>query len=240
MTSYHSTTIQNENRRRNPSLSGLPVFVATLGMTLLFAAESFGQNSSLLSQRDPRQGLVLERASWTYQKIAEPRPLTLNDQVTVFVDSKSVFINDGQMDRKKNGYGSLTLPNWILFKGLSVIPDPQSAGDPKIRGEVDNKLRSQANLETRESMQFKIACRVVDIRPNGILVIEGNNSIKNNDEVSDYSLSGEIRAEDVKQDNTVLSASIVNLRINKREAGHVRDGYRRGWLLKWADKYQPF
>ena len=121
-----------------------------------------------------------------------------------------------------------------------MIPDPQSAGDPKIRGEVDNKLRSQANLETRESMKFKIACKVVDIRPNGILVIEGTNSIQNNDEVSDYSLTGEIRAEDVKPDNTVLSASIANLRINKREEGHVRDGYRRGWMLKWLDKYQPF
>jgi flagellar L-ring protein FlgH len=211
-----------------------------IGAFLITPVASYGQNSSLLNQVDSRQGLSLERSSWTYQKIAEPRPVALNDQVTVWVDSTSVVINDGQMDRKKNGYGSLTLPNWILFKGFAMVPDPQTAGTPKVRGEVDNKLRSQANLETRESMKFKIACKVVDIRPNGILVIEGTNHVQNNDEISDYSLTGEIRAEDIKPDNTVLSASIANLRIHKREQGHVYDGYRRGWLLKWLDKYQPF
>ncbi|MCC6123431.1 MAG: flagellar basal body L-ring protein FlgH [Pirellulales bacterium] len=216
------------------------IIIAAIGLTLAFAGESFGQNSSLLGPENQRQGLTLERSSWTYQKVLEARPIGLNDQVTVLVNNKSVFINDGQMDRKKNGYGSLKLSDWILLKGFSVIPDPQSAGDPKIRGEVDNKLRSQANLETREQLEFKISCKVVDIRPNGILVIEGTNFVENNDEVSNYSLSGEIRAEDIKPDNTVLSSSIASLRIKKYEEGHVRDGYRRGWMLKWLDKYQPF
>jgi flagellar L-ring protein precursor FlgH len=218
----------------------LPILVVAIVSSLVFAGESFGQNSSLIGQNDQRPGLTLQQASWTYQKITEQRPIGLNDQVTVLVNNKSVFINDGQMDRKKNGYGSLTLSNWVLFKGLSVIPDPQSAGDPKIRGEVDNKLRSQANLETREQLEFKITCKVVDVRPNGILVIEGTNSVKNNDEISNYSLTGEIRADDIKPDNTVLSSSIAALRISKYEEGHVRDGYRRGWMLKWLDKYQPF
>jgi flagellar L-ring protein FlgH len=216
------------------------IILAAIGLTLATAGECFGQNSSLLGQETQRQGLMLERSSWTYQKVLESRPIGLNDQVTVLVNNKSVFINDGQMDRKKNGYGSLKLSDWILLKGFSVIPDPQSAGEPKIRGEVDNKLRSQANLETREQLEFKITCKVVDIRPNGILVLEGTNSVENNDEISNYSLSGEIRAEDIKPDNTVLSSSVAHLRIKKYEEGHVRDGYRRGWMLKWLDKYQPF
>jgi flagellar L-ring protein precursor FlgH len=213
---------------------------ATIGLFLVFAGECFGQNSSLMNQVDSRQVPTLERSSWTYQRLPEIKPIGLNSQVTVLVNNKSVFINDGKMDRKKNGYGSLTLPSWVLFKGLSVIPDPQSAGDPKIRGEVDNKLRSEANLQSREQLEFKITCKVVDIRPNGILVIEGTNAVQNNDEVSNYSLTGEIRSEDIKPDNTVLSSSIASLRIKKYEEGHVRDGYRRGWMLRWLDKYQPF
>ena len=104
---------------------------------MLFAAESFGQNSSLLGQRDQRQGLTLERASWTYQKVAEQRPIGLNDQVTVWVDSKSVVINDGQMDRKKNGYGSLTLAELDFVQGF--LGDSRSA----IGGRSENPRRSR-------------------------------------------------------------------------------------------------
>jgi flagellar L-ring protein FlgH len=219
------------------------IVLAALAM-LAISATVRGQDSSLFRHRETKQesqqGMTLERVSWTYQKVPEQRPVGLNDQVVVWVDASSVVISEGQMDRKKNGYGSLTLKDWILFKGLSVIPDPQSAGDPKIRGEVDNKLTSKADLETRDSMKFKMACKVVDIRPNGILVIEGFTSIKNNEEAWEYSLTGEIRADDVRPDNVVLSQSVANMRINKRESGHVRDGYRRGWALQWLDKYQPF
>ena len=56
----------------------------------------------------------------------------------------------------------------------------------------------------------------------------------------DYSLSGEIRSEDVKPNNMVLSENVASMRINKREQGHVRDSYRRGWMLEWLDKWQPF
>ena len=89
-------------------------------------------------------------------------------------------------------------------------------------------------------MEFKIACTVVDIRPNGVLVIEGRRSIRNNEEVWDLSLTGSVRPEDVLTNNTVLSENIADLRIYKREAGSVRDSYRRGWLMHWLDTYQLF
>ena len=71
-------------------------------------------------------------------------------------------------------------------------------------------------------------------------VIEGRTTIKNNEDTWEYSLGGEIRAEDVLPNNTVLSQNVSNMRLVKREEGHVRDGYRRGWFLQWLDKYQPF
>ncbi|MBN2580177.1 MAG: flagellar basal body L-ring protein FlgH [Pirellulales bacterium] len=184
--------------------------------------------------------MTLENYSWTYLKPVEPQPIRLHSLVTVMVNEMSVFISEGQMDRKKKAHGDLKLPDWILLKGFSVIPDPQSKGEPHVRGEVDNKMRSQANLETRDELKFKMACEVVDIRPNGVMVLEGRRTIMNNDEVWEYTLTGEIESRDILPDNTVRSENISNLRLFKREKGHVRDGYRRGWMLQWLDRYQPF
>jgi flagellar L-ring protein FlgH len=225
----------------------LPICVRNLRSAIIifvffifFPSGLNAQDSSLFGQQDPRVGMTLDKFSWTYQRPVEPHPIRLHDIITVQVDEKSVVNSQGIMDRKKKGYGDLKLPNWILLKGLSVIPDPQTAGAPHVRGEVDNKLQSQAVFSARDWMKLQIACNVVDIRPNGNLVLEGRRTIKNNEDTWEYSLSGEIRAEDVLPNNTVLSQNVSNMRMVKREEGHVRDGYRRGWFLQWLDKYQPF
>jgi flagellar L-ring protein precursor FlgH len=210
-------------------------------VALLAGPEMAGaQDSSLFRLSAGNRAPTLERYSWTYQKPVEPTPIGLHDLVTVVINEQSVVISEGQMDRKKKAHQDLILKNWVLLRGLKFIPDPQSAGEPHVRGEVDNKMRSEAQLETRDSMKFRIACTVVDVRPNGNLVIEGRRTIRNNDEVWEYSVTGEIRAKDILPNNTILSENVADLRIHKREMGHVRDGYRRGWMMKWLDQIQPF
>ena len=118
------------------------------------------------------------------------------------------------------------------------MPDPQSKGDQTIAHQADGKYRAEATLETTETMRLRLTCRVVDLRPNGNLVIEGRRVVQNNDESWEVALTGVIRPEDILPNNTVLSESIAELRLSKRETGIVRDGYRRGWFLQWRDRYK--
>jgi flagellar L-ring protein precursor FlgH len=188
-----------------------------------------------------RNAMTLTDVSWTYQKADENRAVKLHDLVTVLVDDKSIMSSDHELDRKKTGYGDLQLPNWILLKGFrKVVDDPQSGGAPHIRGQIDNKIQAHGTLTTTDAVKFHIACEVVDIRPNGNLVLEGHRSIKTNEEVWEFSLSGEVRADALLPNNTVLSDNIAALRIDKEQGGQVRDSYRQGWALKWLDKWQPF
>ena len=211
-----------------------------LPLALVLIRPALGQSSSLYGPSQQRSPMNLQEQSWIYQSAEEPRTMKINDLVTVIVSEKSSMTSDGQMDRKKQGYGDLALPNWIKFYGTHLGADPESHGEPHVRGEVDNKLQSHADLATKDAISFKIACRVVDIRPNGDLVIEGNRTIKNNEEEWDYSLRGEIRTDSLLPNNTILSENVAEMNIVKREKGHVRDGYRRGWLLEWLDQWQPF
>jgi len=217
--------------------------LAAMAALALFAATAetaSAQSASMFGDPQKRQPLTMGEQSWMYEQPVEPKRLGLHDIVTIIVDEKAAVISEGEMDRKKKAHGDLVLKDWVLLKGLSLIPDPQSLGDPRVTGKLDNKMRSEAGLETRESMKFRIACTVVDVRPNGNLVIEGHDEIRYNRETWNYSLNGEIRPEDVLPNNTVLSENVTHKRIHKRESGHVRDGYRRGWLLRWLDTWQLF
>jgi len=215
-------------------------WLVALLISTLVATDASAQNSSLVGGGAQRRPLTLAEHSWTYRLLPEPDPIQKNDLVTVLVDYRTQVVSEGEIDRKKKANGSLTLQDWILLKGLSAVPDPQTLGDPTISGKMDNKLKSEATLESLDTMKLNIACRITDIRPNGNLILEGHRTMKNNTEQWDISLTGEVRPEDITAANTIDSEAIAELNVYKRESGHVRDGYRRGWFLKWLDVIQPF
>ena len=95
-------------------------------------------------------------------------------------------------------------------------------------------------LQTKAALNFIISAEVVDVRPNGNLVVEAHKSVKDNEDVWDQSIHGLIRPQDVLPNNTVLSENIAELMIDKREIGHVRDAYRRGWLTRLYDRFSIF
>ncbi|NLX95092.1 MAG: flagellar basal body L-ring protein FlgH [Rhodopirellula sp.] len=214
--------------------------VIALLLLALGAGTARPQSSSLYGSPEQRRPMTLPTYSWTYQPTPEPPEIKIHDLITVVVDEKSQVISEGEVDRRKKADLSMVLQNWIKFDGWDLKPAQQSDGDPAIGGKVDSKYRAESELETRDAMKFRIAAEVVDIRPNGTLVLEGHRMIRNNEEVWEMSLGGVVRPEDVLPNNTVLSENVADLRIHKREAGHIRDGYRRGWFLEALDRYQPF
>ncbi|WP_460183929.1 flagellar basal body L-ring protein FlgH [Thermopirellula anaerolimosa] len=230
---------RNENRDfRSIRRRAVAVLIAAACLPLATKV-AVAQSSSLMSV-EGAPAPTLSRFSWTYQPPQQPRTLRLHDLITVLVDEKTQVIAEGNMDRRKKADGKFVLSDWILLKGWSLVPDPQSNGDPTIAAQMENKYRAQSELSTREAMKLRVACEVVDIRPNGTLVIEGRRAILVNNESWEIYVTGTIDPQTILPDNTVLSENVANLRVVKREGGHVRDGYRRGWLLKWMDEHQPF
>jgi flagellar L-ring protein precursor FlgH len=204
------------------------------------AGRAGAQSSSLLGDPAKRPPLTMANSSFIYQAPAEPKVWKKNDFVTVLIEERSRMIREGQIDQRKKSEGAMTLNDWIALDGFAVVPDPQTEGDPKISGILDNKYRAQANLQNRDTFETSIQCVIVDIRPNGTLVIEGHAAVKIDEEEWELSVSGVVRPEDILPNNTVKSEKLAEKRIQRLSSGQGRDGMRRGWLQKIIDKFQPF
>jgi len=226
--------------RLRTSRVGRILALSALWLAVAAAGQARGQSSSLLGDPAKRRQLTMADASWTYQAPPEPKTWKLNDFVTVLIEEKAKMVREGQVDQRKKAEGAMALNDWIGFDGFAVTPDPQTNGDPKISGIVDNKYRAQANLQNRDTFESSVQCVIVDIRPNGTLVIEGHARAKFDDEEWELSVSGIVRPEDILPNNTVKSEKLAEKRIERLSAGHGRDGIRRGWLGKFLDKFQPF
>lgn len=216
---------------------GAIAFLCALALT---AGDATAQSSSLLGTPGVRDRLTLESTSFTYVVQEPPREIQLHDIITVVIIENSEVFSEGKVNRRKQEQFDAALQDWILLRDLNLVPDPQSKGDPRIRGYVNSRYRAQNTLETRDGLKGRVAAEVVDIRPNGNLVLEAHRRVKNNNEIWEMSLTGIVRGDRVLPDGTVRSEYIHELQIDKQEAGQVRDSYRRGWLLRFLDRYHPF
>ena len=205
-----------------------------------FAVNASAQSASMLGDPRARAPLNLEQNSWFYVPVQAPQEIAVHSIITVVVDDKSQVISEGDVEMRKQGLINAVLQEFPVLKGGNLKPSPQSDGDPQVSGNFQKQYRAESDLETREGLKFRIACEVVDIRPNGNFVLEGHFQVQNNDEVWERSLSGIVRPADVLPNNTVLSENVAELRVAKRERGYVRNGYRRGWFLTIMDKLYAF
>ncbi len=180
-------------------------------------------------------------ASWTYQPPQEPRALHLHDIVSIRVDETARMSAEGRASQRKNALYDGVISDWLRFDGFDTVkPATQTDGAPAVKGQLNTTYRANSDVITRETVTFNIAAEIADIRPNGNVVLEAHKSISNNDNRWEVSLSGICQSEDIGPDNVVLSRNLIDLKIDKRENGQARDGYRRGWLTEFLSRIQPF
>lgn len=210
-------------------------------VVLVGAAEARAQNSSLLMRGGRRGRPTLQNTSRMRVLVKEPgEEIKKHDTITVVVNESSQYLNQANVNRQTQSNLDARLRDWLKLDGINVLPAPQSGGDPRVRGSLDSQLRTQMNEQSKEALQFRIAAKVVDVLPNGLLVIEARKQQKVNDGTLEASLFGLVSREDVLANNTVLSDRIADLQIEVNETGHTRDAARRGWLLKALDYIKPF
>jgi flagellar L-ring protein precursor FlgH len=210
---------------------------------------SLAQDGSLMlstpvsAQMAASQGATLENSSFIFRELppeSRVNELKHHDIITVLVDYRTRMLSEGDAEQRKTSNLNAVLSSWIRFDGKSIKNAPQTDGDPRVQGTYNSQTRAESDVELRDTLSFEIACEIIEIRPNGNLYIEGNQTIRNNEEQWRIFVSGEVRREAIQPDRTVSSRSIVNLNIDKEEVGAVRDGYARGWFSKWYDRYKPF
>lgn len=184
--------------------------------------------------------VMLNGSSWIYQPAPATRVFRKNDVVTIRVDEITRVAAEGTHQQRKRTLYEAILTDWIRISDWRIKPDPQPEGDPGVAAASRSDYLALSNVESRESMAFNIAATIVDIRPNGNMVLEARKLIRVNDNLWETSLTGICRADDIAPDNVVLSKDLIDLEIIKQDRGHLRDSYRRGWLQRWIDRLGPF
>jgi flagellar L-ring protein precursor FlgH len=197
--------------------------------------------AALAAQGDPRSAKVGEVSLFA---VAPPEPKTLKkrDQVTIIIREESTFSSDGKAEQKKSADFDAKLEEFIQLKlnNWAINGGGVGATPPSIKASMARNFKGEGNVDRTDKFTARIQAEVVDVKPNGTMVLQARKRIKNDDEEQIFTLSGICRVEDISADNTILSTQLFDLDLEKKNKGQVRDATKRGWVPKLLDALNPF
>ena len=193
------------------------------------------------------EGEPVGSAPVSFTAVAAPRPKKFkkNDLVTIIVQEDSAYTSNAQSQSQKQQDFDLALQSWFQLhtsgNGVPKVAGVGSSGTlPEAKFKYDNNRQNQATQDRTDSLSLRIEAIVVDVKPNGTMILEGGKDITVDREIQHYHMSGLCRSDDITPDNTLLSSQLANLTVNKQTAGEVKDGVKSGWLNTIIDKVNPF
>ena len=159
----------------------------------------------------------------------------LHDVVSIVVTENLEASTDGQVKntRASNASSSLT----SLFGALKASNNLQNlVGQNSTSG-----LTAQGQSTTNSSLVTTFGAEVVDVLPNGMLVVQATRQLTFSQQTQLIQLRGLVRPEDVSAQNQVLSTAMTDLELEVTGKGIVNDStYRQNPLVRFLEKLLVF
>ncbi len=165
--------------------------------------------------------------------------------VVVAIDQSESISMTPSIERKSQGVSVVTNALGLESKSEKLFPKKQSvspgSSNPNwLNVSSDPKLSGNASYTVADKMQFKIAATVLQILPNGNMVIMGRQEIRLVNEVREIQIRGIIRREDVSASNIIGGEKISELRISYGGRGELSDMQSFPWGQQIMNKVLPF
>jgi flagellar L-ring protein precursor FlgH len=187
---------------------------------VLFSVSAIAQNNgSLYSDGSPN--LFLFR---------DVRARSINDLLTILIVENSTATNSANTSTQKKGDVTAAVPG---FLGIKTPSNPLTASSG-----LD--FSGQGSTTRTGQLNASLSARVIDVLPNGDLVIEGTKQVTINREHQLLTVRGTIRKYDLSPTNVVLSTAIANMEVNFDGKGIVSDANKPALLYKIFKYVLPF
>ena len=160
------------------------------------------------------------------------------DIITVVISENASASKQASTGTQRTSTMAAGIPNLL---GLEKTPIKTWADLTQLLNlSNDSKFAGSGSTSRAETLSATISAKVLEVIPNGNLLIEGKRSVKVNNEDQIIILTGTVRSRDVSSDNTISSALIADAKINYSGKGVISDRQSPGWLMNILDKIWPF
>ena len=177
-------------------------------------------------------------------KDPEPRTFAVHDLITIVVSEQSKSKSTADAKADKNWETSAAVDAWVSLDptaiGNGFLSPLNSAELPSVGLGGDKTFKGKGSYNRSDDFSARVTAEIVEVRPNGLLVLEARREIANDGESQVIVLSGICRPEDIDVNNQVQSQRLADAVIKKTTTGQLRDTTEKGLLAKLFDAVFAF
>lgn len=157
--------------------------------------------------------------------MADVRAMRPHDLISVIVDENLAASTDGTVKNSRASNASSQVSS------LFGVLHPSNALQNLVNQNSAAGLNAQGTSATNSSLSTVLGGHVIEVLPNGMLVIEAARQVEFSQQTQTIVLHGVVRPEDISQQNQVLSTAISSLELEVRGKGIITDYTHRPNVL---------
>ena len=186
------------------------------------------------------RNLAVARYSLTSVSPPEPTLVKVNDLIGVIIRHRFRAQTDSRLQQKSEWDVATKLDAWFRIHDRKMQQQDFGGGKPEVKFTNENEMKNQGRTNRQDVVETRVMGKVIDVKPNGNLIIVAASKIEYGEDAQVLMLSGEINGRDVTPDRTVTSDKIYDLDVEIKNEGAVQDAVKRGWLKEILDTAKPF
>jgi flagellar L-ring protein precursor FlgH len=204
------------------SAKGIMIGMAAI---LLLGAVETSSGTSIWAKRDKDRKTVY----------ADDVARHIGDVLTIVISEDSKVDNTAKRDLQKDTAKTST------FDGSMGIDNilPKIPGFT-MNGAGSDQMKSKADYKDERSYTDRVSAIVMDVLPNGNLMVVGSRDRQIGGDVQTIEVSGIVRPNDIGFDNTIKSQQVANFRIMSKNGGVSAPYTQTGWLGRIMDILWPW
>jgi len=171
--------------------------------------------------------------------VADKKARRVGDIVTIVVQQNTGATRNNNTTTAKQTAVDASISSFLYGPAASGLMT-KGGNYPAMNFSGKNTYSGGGQINNAETITDQLAVRVIDVLPNGNLVVEGRRHTAFSGEKQDAILRGTIRYDDILANNTIYSYNVADASIQFVSHGTITDAQNKGWFNRIWDKINPF
>jgi flagellar L-ring protein precursor FlgH len=182
--------------------------------------------------------LTRDRASTFIVVPPKPKTFQKHDKIEIIVNQTSLQKTEASLETKKKFDLKAELSQFPSLKKLledATLGDGIGADGPNVGLKNDSSFKGDGTAERKDRFTARVSAMVIDVKPNGLLVVEAREVQQFDEETKTLVVSGVCDPKDVTTQGTVQSTQLAQLVIKVTSEGQVKSAAEKGFIPRIFD-----